>query len=544
MNTVKYVRGHIVDVVNRTIYKGTVETEYGKIKRIIREDVAETHYIVPGLTDAHIHIESSMLIPSSFARMACVHGTTACVSDPHELANVMGIDGVRFMINNAAKVPFRFYFGAPSCVPATGFETSGAIIDSAATETLLQMPEIRYLAEMMNFPGVVYNDAEVHAKLALAHKYGKVVDGHAPGLSGDSLKAYAAAGITTDHECFTIAEAEEKIALGMKILIREGSAAKNFEELIPLMASHPEHIMLCSDDKHPDDLLEGHINLLVKRCINKGYDIFDILRSVSFNPIKHYGLEPALLQEGDNADFIVVDNLTDFNVRETIIGGHTVAAQGTCFTDRIEDTPVNVFNCDPISLADIAVKPQTNTIKVIRAIEGQLITQAFTAPATVVNNNVVSNTETDILKMVVLQRYRKSTPAVAFINGFGLKKGALAGTIAHDSHNIIAVGTSDEEIVNAINAIINEKGGICAVDGDKLSLLPLPFGGLMTSADAHTVAAQYQQTDAMVKQMGGILKAPFMTLSFMALLVIPDLKLSDKGLFDGTKFAFTDLFVG
>ena len=543
MGTIKTIQGNIVDVVNRSIFSGKIEIENNKIKSITPCTVDEKHFILPGFVDAHIHIESSMLIPSEFARVAVIHGTTACVSDPHELANVMGIDGVKFMIDNGKKVPFRFYFGAPSCVPATGFETSGAVIDSTEIETLLKMPEIKYLAEMMNFPGVIYDDKEVMKKIALAHKYDKVIDGHAPGLSGDAAKKYVNAGITTDHECFTIAEAEEKIAYGMKILIREGSAAKNFEALIPLIEKHPDQIMLCSDDKHPDDLIKGHINLLVKRAIEKGYDLIDVLRTVSYNPVKHYKLDAGLLQTGDNADFIIVDNLSDFNILETYIDGNMVAGNGVSFIEKVAQAPVNVFNCDFITEKDIALTPETNTIKVIKAIDGQLITQAYTVQAKINNNNVVSDTDKDILKIVVLQRYKKSKPAIAFINGFGLKKGAMASTIAHDSHNIIAVGVDDKDIVMAINTLIKQKGGIAATYGQEISCLPLPFGGLMSADDAFTVAQQYELIDNAAKHYGSQLKAPFMTLAFMALLVIPELKLSDMGLFDGGKFAFTPLFV-
>lgn len=543
MDLINTLKGNIVDVVNRSIFSGKIEIEDRKIKNITRCDVDEKHFILPGFIDSHIHIESSMLIPSEFARIAVVHGTTACVSDPHELANVKGIEGVKFMIDNGKKVPFRFYFGAPSCVPATGFETSGAVIDSSAIEELLKMPEIKYLAEMMNFPGVIYDDSEVMKKIASAHHHKKVVDGHAPGLKGDAAKKYAGAGITTDHECFTIAEAEEKIAYGMKILIREGSAAKNFDELIPLIEKYPEHIMLCSDDKHPDDLIKGHINLLVKKSIEKGYDIIDVLRTVSYNPVKHYSLDAGLLQIGDNADFIIADNLNDLNIIETYIDGKVVARNGVSFIGRVEEVPINVFNCDFISEKDIAITPETNKIKVIKAIDGQLITQAYDAQAKVDIDNVVSDVDRDILKIVVLQRYQKSKPAIAFIYGFGLKKGAMASTIAHDSHNIIAVGTNDRDIVNAINTLITHKGGIAAVCGEENTCLPLPYGGLMSADDAHTVAEKYELIDRKVKQYGSALRAPFMTLAFMALLVIPELKLSDKGLFDGSKFAFTPLFV-
>ncbi|MDD3875246.1 MAG: adenine deaminase [Bacteroidales bacterium] len=536
------VQGNIVDVVNRRIFSGIINIEKGHIKKITPAIVQEKHFILPGLIDSHVHIESSMLIPSEFARIAITHGTTACVSDPHELANVMGIEGVMFMINNGKKTPFKFYFGAPSCVPATGFETSGSVINSNDIEKLLQMHEIKYLAEMMNFPGVLFEDNEVMKKLYAATQYNKVVDGHAPGLRGSDAKKYIDAGITTDHECFSIEEAEEKISYGMKVLIREGSAAKNFDELIPLIKKHPDSIMLCSDDKHPDDLIKGHINLLIKRAVEKGYDIIDILRTVTLNPTQHYKLDSGLLQKGDSADFIIIDNLNDFNVLETHINGQVVFQNGKSLIESVKENPVNAFNCIPLKIEDIVVFAEHSKINVIKALEGQLITQRLITNATISDKKVISNTEKDILKIVVLQRYKPSKPSVAFINGFGLKQGAMASTIAHDSHNIIAVGTNDTDIIEAINLLIKNKGGISVVNNKEKLVLPLPFGGLMTDETAHEVANKYHLLDDKVKKMGSTLKAPFMTLAFMALLVIPELKISDKGLFDGSKFEFTSLF--
>lgn len=542
MNTHFFLKGQIVDVVKRRIFSGIVEVSNGIIKSVAPADVKESVFIIPGFIDSHIHIESSMLIPTAFAKIAVKHGTTACVADPHELANVMGVEGVKFMIDNGKKTPFKFYFGAPSCVPATPFETSGACIDEKDIDTLLQMPEVKYLAEMMNFPGVLNNNESVMRKIELAHKYRKKIDGHAPGLNGTDAQKYIDAGISTDHECFTIEEAYEKITKGMKILIREGSAAKNFDELIPLIERNPEAIMLCSDDKHPDDLLKGHINLLVKRAIQKGYDIIDVLRSVSYNPVKHYELDAGLLQKGDKADMVVVDNLNDFNVLETYIDGQLLFKNGTTYIKDANEKPINVFNCLPLKESEIALSPETDKLHVIKALDGQLVTQSFVAPAIVKDGNVVSDTDNDILKIVVLQRYQHSKPAIAFINGFGLKSGAMASTIAHDSHNIIALGTNDEDIVNAINILIEAKGGISATKGTEKHVLPLPFGGLMTDSDAIDVAEKYELIDKKVKEFGSPMGAPFMTLSFMALLVIPELKISDKGLFDGTKFQFTQVF--
>lgn len=543
MSSTQVFQGNIIDVVGRRIFSGTVEVENAVISRITPGETSESRYILPGLIDSHIHIESSMLIPSEFARASVVHGTTASVSDPHELANVLGIAGVKFMIENGKKTPFKFSFGAPSCVPATDFETSGAVLDSKDIEELLRMPEITYLSEMMNFPGVLRHDETVMEKIALARKYNKPIDGHAPGLRGEDARKYAQAGISTDHECFTLDEALEKIALGMRILIREGSAAKNFDELIPLLRLHPDMVMFCSDDLHPDNLLVGHINLLIKRALRKGYDIFDILRAVTVNPVQHYNLKSGLLQVNDPADLVIVDNLDDFHILETYIDGRLVAKQGQCLLKSVAENPANIFHCDPITTDHLALPVKGDTIRVIKALDGQLITEALTAKAKIVDNQAVSNPDEDILKIMVLQRYRNSPPAVAFVRGFGLKTGAMASTIAHDSHNIIAVGANDRDMVTAVNLLIVEKGGISAASGEYTLMLPLPFGGLMTSRDAQSVAEKYQRLDQTAKKFGSTLAAPYMTLAFMALLVIPALKLSDKGLFDGETFSFTSVFI-
>jgi len=535
--------GNIVDVVNQRIFKGTVYVKDGKIYSVIEEPVDSDVYIMPGFIDAHIHIESSMLIPSEFARVAVTHGTVATVSDPHEIANVLGIDGVKFMIENGKKVPFKFYFGAPSCVPATPFETSGAVLGVKETEELLKMNEVKYLAEMMNFPGVLYSDEQVMQKLAIAKKYNKVIDGHAPGLTGEDAEKYARAGITTDHECFTIEEALEKIKYGIKIQIREGSAAKNFDALIDLLDIHPDMVMLCSDDKHPDDLVKGHMNLIATRAVAKGKDVMRVLRCLTLNPKKHYSLDVGLLQKGDAADFIIVKDLKNFNVLATYIDGVLVAENGKPHIESIKEKQPNIFKAEFLAANDLQIKPEGDLIRVIEAIDGQLITNCLLEKPKIENNNVVSDTDRDILKMVVLNRYIKAKPAVGFIKNFGFKKGAIASTVAHDSHNIIAVGASDEEIVKAINLLIESKGGISLVDGSENSSLPLPVAGLMSTEDSFAVASQYENINNKVKELGTRLHSPYMTLSFMALLVIPDLKLSDLGLFDGKRFSFTELFV-
>jgi adenine deaminase len=536
------VSGKIVDVRNGKIFPGIIDVENGKIVSVKEISHVPDQYILPGLIDAHVHIESSMLIPSEFARLAVVHGTVATVSDPHEIANVLGIDGIRYMIRNGKKVPFKFYFGASSCVPATGFETAGASLGTAELEELLQSNEIKYMSEMMNFPGVLFNDPEVMAKIAIAKKYNKPVDGHAPGVKGEDARKYIQAGITTDHECFTIEEALDKIKWGMKIQIREGSAAKNFEALIDLLDTHPGMVLFCSDDKHPNDLEKGHINELVKRAIGKGYDPIRVLQSCILNPVDHYGLDVGLLQPDDDADFIIVDNLQDFNVQATYIQGRLVSENGKSFINSVEETTPNVFNAEKISEEDIHVPAQPGQIKVIQAMDGQLITSLLTADPKTDGNNIVSDIEQDILKLVVVNRYKTEKPAVAFINNFNLKRGAIASTVAHDSHNIIAVGTNDADIVSAINLLVDARGGISLIDGQVEQVLPLPVASLMSADDGYQVAKAYDEMDLMTKKMGSTLRAPYMTLSFMALLVIPELKLSDKGLFDGNKFAFTSLF--
>ncbi len=534
--------GNIIDVINERIYKGTITISDGKIVSIVKKEVADDRYILPGLIDAHIHVESSMLVPSEFAKLAVTHGTVATVSDPHEIGNVLGIAGVKFMIENGGKVPFKFFFGAPSCVPATVFETSGANLGSAEIGELLDMDKIKYLSEMMNFPGVLYQDKEVLAKIEEAKKRGKPVDGHAPGLKGKDAEFYAKAGISTDHECFTIEEALDKIKYGMKIQIREGSAAKNFEALIPLMKTHPDKIMLCSDDRHPDDLAEGHINGLVKRAIKKGYDPLKVIKVCTYNPVLHYDLEVGLLRQGDPADFIIADNLTDFNILETYIDGVKVAENGKSLIETEKEKTPNNFNAKPISETDITIKAEGNEVKVIKAMDGQLITDLIYSKTKVENGFAVSDVENDVLKIMVLNRYKDAKPALGFITNFGFKKGAIASTVAHDSHNIIAVGTNDRDLVRAVNLLIEAKGGISLVESEKEMLLPLPVAGLMSNDNGYKVAEAYAEMSKAAKELGSKLNAPYMTLSFMALLVIPELKLSDKGLFDGERFEFSSLF--
>jgi adenine deaminase len=539
------IKGKLIDILAGRVYPAEVRIADKKILSVRELDsgqIVPEQYICPGFIDAHVHIESSMLVPSEFARLAVVHGTVATVSDPHEIANVLGMAGVDFMIENGKKTPFHFYFGAPSCVPATAFETAGASLRSDEVDQLLSRPEIKYLSEMMNFPGVLHGDPEVLKKIASSRKYHKPVDGHAPGLRGEEARRYIQAGITTDHECFTAGEALDKLGMGMKILIREGSAARNFEALADLLNEHWENMMFCSDDKHPDSLLSGHINQLCVRAVAKNIDPFKVLRAACINPILHYNLDVGRLRPGDSADFILLKDLKNFEVLQTYLQGGLVAENGKT---KINSVPhlsnPNQFDCSYTRPEDFvfSARPSDTSVypyPVIEAYDGQLITGKYNAEIYAKNGVWEADPSRDILKIVVLNRYKKAPIAIAFIKNIGLKSGALASSVAHDSHNIVAVGVSDEALSRAINAVILEKGGISVAGEGMLKKLGLPVAGLMSTKDGYRVAESYTTLDAEAKKMGSRLLSPFMTLSFMALLVIPHLKLSDLGLFDGDRF--------
>ena len=535
------VKGNIVDILNKRIFKGEVCIENGRISAIKEVNHKVENYILPGFIDAHIHIESSMVVPSEFAKIALIHGTVATVSDPHEIANVLGVKGVDFMIENGKKVPLKFNFGAPSCVPATSFESAGAFINADDIQKMMANPDIKYLAEMMNYPGVLFDDEEVLQKIEYAKNNNKPIDGHAPGLRGGDVSKYIAAGISTDHECYKYEEALEKLQKGMKILIREGSAAKNFEALIDLLPEHYKNMMFCSDDKHPDDLLVGHINQLCERAVAKGIDVFKVLQVACVNPVHHYNLEVGLLQVGDAADFIVINNLEKFRVLETYIQGELVAKNGKSFVKSVPFEILNNFESEKKKVTDFEFLSSTDKIRVIEALDGELVTNEILANALVADGKIVSNVEDDILKMTVVNRYQNTKPSIAFIKNFGIKNGAIASSVGHDSHNIIAIGTSDELICSAVNLLIQHKGGICALNDTIEKIVALPVAGIMSDQSAEIIGNAYAELDAMAKEMGSSLSAPFMTLSFMALLVIPSLKLSDQGLFDGNSFKFTSL---
>lgn len=535
------VTGNIVDVVNSRIFKGTVFVENGKIVDIIPNSDPvpvpdSVPIIMPGFIDSHVHIESSLLVPTEFARLVVSHGTVASVSDPHEIANVLGVDGVRYMVETGKKSPFKFYFGAPSCVPATTFETAGAVVNSDDIEQLLSSDDIKYLGEMMNYPGVIYDDNEVVKKLESARRHNKPIDGHAPLLSGNELKKYCAAGITTDHECSSLDEAREKIKLGMKIQIREGSAAKNFNTLINIIKEHPDNVMFCTDDAHPHELINGHINILVKKAIDLGYNILDVIKSATITPKQHYNLEVGMLQKNDPADFIIVDNFNDFNILKTYIDGELVAENGKSLLTSVPVEVVNNFVAEKVAAHDFRVEDKGKDINIIGVIHSELLTEKLVGRSKSIDNNLVSDVENDILKIAVVNRYENKKNAVAFIKNFGLKRGAIASSVAHDSHNIVIIGCDDESMAVATNMIIENKGGFAVCDNDIRTCLPLPVAGIMTNDDAFKVAEDYLKIKNLAKNLGSPLSDPFMTMGFMALLVIPKLKLSDKGLFDCEKF--------
>jgi adenine deaminase len=538
------ISGNLVDLINREIFPAQITVKDEKIKKIDKlENATFDNYIMPGFVDAHIHIESSMLPPSEFARMAVVHGTVATVSDPHEIANVLGIGGVKFMIDNGNSVPFKFNFGAPSCVPATGFETAGAEISADDIRTLFRDYDIKYLSEMMNFPGVLFDDPMVMEKLAIAKEFGYPIDGHAPGIKDEQTAKYVGAGISTDHECTTMTEAIDKIYHGMKILIREGSAAKNYETLFKLIEARPEMCMFCSDDKHPDDLAIGHINELVRRTIkDHGYNLYRTLDAAILNPINHYGLDVGMLREGDDADFIEVGDLKDFSVLKTFIRGELVAENGKSKIESKTPELINNFKATEKNVEDFRVEAKGSKIRVIEALDSELLTNQLIEQAKIENGNAVADIDQDILKLAVVNRYDDEKPALGFIKNIGLKRGAIASSVGHDSHNITAVGTSDKELCRAVNEVIKNKGGMAIVDGDSVECIPLPIAGLMSHLDGYEVGKMYARLNQKAREMGSELHAPFMTLSFMALLVIPFIKLSDKGLFDGTKFEFINLW--
>lgn len=544
--------GHIVDIPAKRIFDGDVFISDGRIAAIKPAEVeTDAPYIMPGFIDSHVHIESTLLLPENYARIAVHQGSVASVCDPHEIANVLGVPGVEFMVENGRKVRYHFLFGIPACVPCTVKETNGATIDSKDVETLMHRPEFYGLAEMMNFVGLQYNDPEVLAKMESARRAGKVIDGHGPGIGGSLAKLMVDSGISCDHEVDRLDLARERIGLGMKIQIREGSAACNFDELVPLLKDENSEglTMFCTDDKYPDEFYHGYINELAARAVKAGCDLWRVLETACMTPVKHFNTGTGLLQEGDPANFILVRDLKDFRVKETVIDGYSVFRNNHC-TDEMTIDPAspdskvpNVFKAQEISADDIRIEMRGKKFKLMKATEGSLFTKAELIEPKVENGLVQSDPEHDILKFLVYNRYQeKARVAVSLLSGFGIKNGAIASTIAHDSHNITALGSNDKDIVTAVNALVSSKGGLCVVKNGKAEVLELPVAGLMSTRPAREVGPQHTRLKQLAHEIGCPFNAPFMTLSFMALPAIPELKLTDKGLFDIATFDFTSRF--
>lgn len=539
----KRIEGNFVDVYHRKIFPAKIEIENGKISSIVENSNKYEQYIIPGFIDAHVHIESSMLLPVEFSKMIIKHGTVAIVNDPHEIANVVGSEGVKFMIENAKDSFVKMFFTIPSCVPATSFDFSGGRISFEDVKSLLQSYPFVGLSEMMNVPGVLSKDSEVIQKLEIIRNANLVIDGHAPGLNGDNLKNYIESGITTDHECTSLNEALEKIHLGMKILIREGSAAKNYESLKTLIDLYPDQVMFCTDDSHPGDIIHlGHIDKMVRRALKDGFDLFNVLKVASINPVRHYGLNVGTLQIGDPADFSIVNNLDDFDVISVYINGFE---KYSCDKVVVEMESkhidsfiyLNRFDRTPIELSDLK-KTVGNNLLCIEVFDGEIVTGKRFFSFSSAPINFQSDLERDILKLVYLNRYSNIESQIGFIHGMGLKRGAFATSISHDSHNIIAVGCTDAELLLAINTVISNKGGLVVVNGEEVSVLPLPIAGIMTDKNGIEVAQIWDELVLKLQQMGSPLSSPFMTLSFMALIVIPELKIGEQGLFEYSKFDF------
>lgn len=539
---ISVVEGIIYDPIAKIIIPGRIILKNGRIDQIEPDDSITGPIILPGFVDSHIHIESSMLVPTAFSKIAIKHGTIAVVADPHEIANVAGVAGIDFMINNSKSAEMKFFFGAPSCVPVSPFDDCYEVIDSIEIEKLMKRKDIYFLGEMMNFPGVINSDADILKKISHALDNKKPIDGHAPGLVNESLKKYISTGISTDHECFTLEEAKEKLKLGMSVQIREGSAAKNFNTLHSLITTHPLKTMICTDDCHPEDLILGHINNTVKRSLKLGHNIFDILQVVSVNPVRHYNLDVGLLQIGDNADFIVVDNLENLNIKANIINGVNVLENSSISINTTSDITNYTFS-PTINLENLSLMAKGSKVKVIEVLEGELVTNLIEKTVLTKDEKIITDIENDILKIVVVNRFKSNELYIGLIKGFGLTKGAIAESIAHDSHHIIAVGVDDLSIFRAIDYIIKNKGGVCYFDSNEIIGLALPVYGLMGFDSGNIIADKYKEINSKVVADGCKLQAPFMTLSFMALSVIPMLKITPRGLFDVTQFQFTDLFI-
>lgn len=536
------LKGNIVDLFNRDVTPGRLFFEDGRIVRIEKCNYKPSlPYIIPGFVDSHVHIESSLMLPQQFSRHALRFGTTAVVADPHEIVNVLGKAGYDLMVENGAGGEIKFYFSVPSCVPATPFDSSGFELDSKEVEVLFSIysENIPSLGEMMNFPGVLNGDKEVTAKLEIAKKYGKRVDGHCPGLTGKDLKRYIESGISTDHECESLTEAVEKLERGMKIQIRHGSAASIFHKLIPLIQSYPDQLMFCSDDIHPDVFAIGHIDYMVRTAVQKGQDVFNTLRIASLNPVQHYGLDVGLLRPGDSADFLVVDNLEEFNIQENYIKGIPWISKTKEDKPHTPVSRANFFYVNRVKEESLQISRSSGMCKVIEVVDGSLYTREKRYR---LRKDSFSETKPEVLKLVSLNRYHKDSPSIALLKNFGLRKGGIISSIAHDSHNLLVTGTSDPIIVELINWVNDCKGGIAVHDGSAIIGLDLPVAGIMSDQNFEFVKDKFDQLNRILKEMGSKLSSPLLSISFLSLLVIPELKLSDRGLFDVRKFEFTSLF--
>jgi adenine deaminase len=545
----------IVNVFSGRIIQGNIAVKDGYIVGFGDYDAAATmdvkgRYVAPGFIDAHVHIESSMTGVTEFARAVVPCGTTTVVADPHEIANVLGTVGIDYMLRSAEDQPMDCLFTLPSCVPATDMETAGARLTAGDLESFMDHPRIVGLAEMMNYPGVIFTDAGVMAKLAMARRHHRTMDGHAPGLSGRRLLAYAAAGIASDHECTRAEEALEKLELGLRIMVREGTCARNLEALLPVINAQTWHRMMwCTDDRHPHDLLaEGHVDAVIRKAVAHGVDPLTAIRMGTINPADYFGIADAgAIAPGRKANLVIFSDLGDIHAEQVFYMGRPVAENGRMLPRVQRPAPVAVplsMNLKPDHL-DFSIPATGRRMRVIRAIADQVVTRCEIMDVTEINGLAVADLAGDIIKLAVVERYTgQARTGRGFVTGLGLKRGAIASSVAHDSHNIIVAGVTDADMRAAVTAVVKMGGGLAAVaDGKLLASLPLPVAGLMSDQPVEAVRRQMDGMLASAKDLGATLADPFMTLGFLALPVIPDLKLTDLGLVDVARFAIVPLFV-
>jgi adenine deaminase len=536
-----------IHLTNVAVHEGTV---IGMGDYQAKEEVdLKGKYLVPGFFDGHVHLESSMVTPAEFARAVVPSGTTTVIIDPHEIANVMGLDGIRYMLESSQGLPLDVYIMLPSCVPATHLETSGAKLTSYDLSLLLGNERVLGLAEMMNFPGVIFEDREVLDKIRIAQ--GKRIDGHAPGLKGKDLCAYIGAGIKSDHECTTVAEAKEKLRLGMYIMVREGTAARNLEDLLPLInRDNSRKCFFVTDDRHPQDLLEeGHINSIIKKAVKLGLDPITAIQMATINAAEYFKLSNVgAVAPGYRADMVVLKDMKNFGIEKVFKNGKLVAQNGQILPRKIKETEVTIrssMNVNWMGLEGFDIKAEADKVRVIQVVPGQIVTRKLIVSPKVEKSKVVVDIDRDILKIAVVERHLASgNVGIGLVKGFGLKKGALASSVAHDSHNIVIVGAKDEDMMTAAIEVVRMRGGQAVVKDDEvIASLALPIAGLMSNRPLEEVSDKVKKLNRTVTELGCRLKEPFMTLSFLALPTIPELKLTDKGLVDVEKFQIVPLFV-